>query len=58
MKDGRSDRVGHTSGKRAIRCWEPADRAGTTVQQRAILDGIDGRVQALLTELGVGVDLR
>jgi hypothetical protein len=34
--------VGHTSGKRAIRYWEPADRVGTTVQQRAIYQGIDG----------------
>jgi hypothetical protein len=40
-------RVGHTSGKRAIRYWEPADPGRH-----------DGRVQALLTELGIGVDLR
>jgi hypothetical protein len=43
--------VGHTSGKRATRDWEPADQTGTTVQQRAIHDGIDGRVQALLSAL-------
>jgi len=37
------------SGKRYLD-WEPDDRAGETVQQRAIHD-TDRRVQALLTEL-------
>jgi hypothetical protein len=58
MKNGRPDRGRPHLRQARYPLWESADRAGTTVQQRSIHDGIDGRVQALLTDLGVSVELR